>query len=82
MIISTKSRLILLWIYGLSCIMLRKQYNIKKTGGSEMIYCIKHFDSVLLKFSANAESSEPDYRILWVDETKRELLPLTLELFI
>lgn len=47
-----------------------------------MIYCIKHFDSVLLKFSANAESSEPDYRILWAYETKREFLPLTLELFI
>lgn len=45
-----------------------------------MIYYLKHFDTNLIKFSANAESSDPDYQILWVNEDKKEFLPLTLEL--
>lgn len=45
-----------------------------------MIYYLKHFDTNLIKFSANAESSDPDYQILWVNEEKKEFLPLTLEL--
>lgn len=44
-----------------------------------MIYCLKHFDTVLMKFSANANSSDPNYQIIWVNEDKRHLLPLTLE---
>lgn len=43
-----------------------------------MIYYLKHFDTPLLKFSANADSSDPDYRILWINEEKKELLPLTM----
>lgn len=45
-----------------------------------MIYELRHFDTVLLKFSANADSSEPDYKIIWINEEKKYLLPLTLEL--
>lgn len=44
-----------------------------------MNYYLKHFDVPLLKFSANADSSDPDYQILWINEEKKELLPLTLE---
>lgn len=45
-----------------------------------MIYYLKHFDTILLKFSANAESSNPDYQILWVNHEQQHLLPLTMEL--
>lgn len=45
-----------------------------------MIYCLKHYDTTVLKFSANAQSSDPEYQILWVNEEKKNLLPLTLEL--
>jgi len=45
-----------------------------------VIYELRHFDNVLLKFSANADSSEPDYKIIWINEEKKYLLPLTLEL--
>lgn len=44
-----------------------------------MIYCLKHFDTTLLKFSANADSSDPDYQILWINGEKKDLLPLTME---
>jgi len=45
-----------------------------------VIYELRHFDTVLLKFSANADSSEPEYNIIWVNEDTKHLLPLTLEL--
>ena len=45
-----------------------------------MIYCLKHYDTTVMKFSANAQSSDPEYKILWVNEEKKNLLPLTLEL--
>ena len=45
-----------------------------------MIYELRHFDTILLKFSANADSSEPEYNIIWVNEDTKHLLPLTLEL--
>lgn len=45
-----------------------------------MIYCLKYYDTTVLKFSANAQSSDPEYKILWVNEEKKNLLPLTLEL--
>ena len=45
-----------------------------------MIYCLKHFDTELLKFSANADSSDPNYQILWINEEKRSLLPLSMEI--
>jgi len=43
-----------------------------------MIYILKHFDIELMKFSANADSSDPDYQILWINEAQKHLLPLTL----
>lgn len=45
-----------------------------------MNYVLKHFETDLLMFSANAESSEPDYKLIWVNEDKKYLLPLTMEL--
>ncbi len=43
-----------------------------------MIFVLKHFDEEILKFSANENSSNPDYKILWVTENKA-LLPLGFE---
>lgn len=45
-----------------------------------MNYILKHFDTALIKFSADAGSSDPDYKILWINEEKKHLLPLTLHL--
>lgn len=45
-----------------------------------MIYYLKHFDTELLKFSANEDSSDPNYQILWINEKKRNLLPLSMEI--
>ena len=45
-----------------------------------MNYILKHFDTALIKFSADAKSSDPGYEILWVNEEKKHLLPLTLHL--
>ena len=44
-----------------------------------MIYELKHFDKTVLKFSAVADSNEPDVKIAWIDNDKT-LLPLDLEL--
>lgn len=44
-----------------------------------MNYLLKHFDTVLMKFSANPDSSDPDYQILWINEPYRNLLPLSME---
>lgn len=43
-----------------------------------MIYTLKHFDTPLLQFSAEA-GADPNVKILWSDETKKYLLPLDLE---
>lgn len=40
-----------------------------------MVFVLKHFDEEILKFAANENSSNPDYKILWVTENKF-LLPL------
>lgn len=44
-----------------------------------MNYLLKHFDTELLKFSANMDSSDPDYKIIWMNEPCRNLLPLSME---
>ena len=44
-----------------------------------MIYELKRFDKTVLKFSAVADSNEPDVKIAWIDNDKT-LLPLDLEL--
>lgn len=43
-----------------------------------MIFVLKHFDEEILKFAANENSSNPDYKILWTTENKA-LLPLGFE---
>lgn len=42
-------------------------------------YILKHFDTPLARFSADAQSSEADYELLWVDENARQLLPFGFE---
>ena len=42
-----------------------------------MIYELRNFDTPLIRFSAES-GAEPDVAILWVDENKKELLPLDL----
>ena len=43
-----------------------------------MIYSIKHFDTPLIRFSADS-GAEPNVQILWMDESNRSLFPLDLE---
>lgn len=43
-----------------------------------MNYELKHFDTTLLKFTATEDSSIPKINISWINEEKRELLPLDL----
>lgn len=43
-----------------------------------MIYELRQFDNVLLKFSAVESSNTPDIEIVWVNEDKKHLLPLDL----
>ena len=40
-----------------------------------MIYTLRHFDTPLVRFSAE-HGAEASIRILWADENHRELLPL------
>lgn len=42
-----------------------------------MVYELRHFDTPLLRFSAE-NGAEPDIRILWLDGNKKNLLPLDL----
>ena len=44
-----------------------------------MIYELKHFNTPILKFSADEDSSEPNVKIKWVTKNT-SLLPLDLEL--
>lgn len=45
-----------------------------------MIYTIKHFDTPLLKFSADENSNDPNLEIIWITEENKYLLPLDMEL--
>lgn len=45
-----------------------------------MFYDLKLFDQVLLRFSADAQSNDPNITIEWYDELQKGLLPLDLEL--
>ena len=40
-----------------------------------MEYILKHFDTPLLRFTANADSADPEYHITWLNDSQRELLP-------
>ena len=42
-----------------------------------MIYELRNFDNVLIRFSAE-RGAEPDVKVLWSDEGKKELFPLDL----
>lgn len=43
------------------------------------VYIIKHFDTPLVRFSADAQSQDASYELLWVNEGKRQLLPYGFE---
>lgn len=45
-----------------------------------MVYIIKHFDTELLKFSAEENSSDPNIEVLWINEDKKHLLPIDMEI--
>ena len=45
-----------------------------------MIYELRHFDTCLVRFSATDDSNTPEINILWINELKRNLLPLDLDL--
>lgn len=44
-----------------------------------MIYELRHFDTPLIRFTATEDTNEPEIEILWVNEKKRQLMPLDLE---
>ena len=44
-----------------------------------MEYILKHFDTPLLRFTANADSADPEYRITWFNEAQCELLPMDID---
>ena len=45
-----------------------------------MIYELRHFDDVLIRFSATEDTSIPETEILWINDDKRDLMPLDLSL--
>lgn len=45
-----------------------------------MNYELRHFDTPLMRFSAEENTSIPEIEILWIDEENTKLLPLDLEL--
>lgn len=48
-------------------------------GGIGMPYELRHFDTPLIRFTATEDTNEPEIEILWVNEKKRQLMPLDLE---
>lgn len=45
-----------------------------------MNYELKHYDLSLVRFSATEDTNTPEIKILWVNEDKKDLFPLDLEL--
>lgn len=45
-----------------------------------MNYELKHYDLSLVRFSATEDTNTPEIKILWVNEGKKDLFPLDLEL--
>lgn len=43
-----------------------------------MNYELKHFDETLLRFFASEDTNTPEIKILWLNERKKDLLPLDL----
>ena len=45
-----------------------------------MVLELRHFDTPLLRFTAQTDTSEPELNIVWVTNTDKQLLPLDLTL--
>ena len=45
-----------------------------------MNYELKHFDTTLVRFTATEDTNTPEINILWMNEAKKDLFPLDLEL--
>ena len=45
-----------------------------------MNYELKHFDTILVRFSATEDTNIPEIKILWKNDAKKDLFPLDLEL--
>lgn len=45
-----------------------------------MTYILKQFDTPLVKFTATEDTASPEINVLWVNEDRRALLPLDLDL--
>ena len=45
-----------------------------------MNYELKHFDTTLVRFTATEDTNTPEINILWMNEVKKDLFPLDLEL--
>lgn len=45
-----------------------------------MNYELKHYDLSLVRFSATEDTNTPEIKIMWVNEDKKDLLPLDLKL--
>ena len=39
-----------------------------------MEYILKHYDTPLLKFTAKADSADPEYTITWINEAQKSFL--------
>ena len=44
-----------------------------------MEYTIKHIDTPLVRFSANRDTADSEYEVLWVNENARQLLPFGMD---
>jgi len=44
-----------------------------------MEYILKHFDTPLVRFTATEDSSTPEIDIIWVNEEKKDMLPLDMD---
>ena len=44
-----------------------------------MKYILKHFDTPLLTFTATQDTSMPEIELIWINEEKKNMLPLDLE---
>ena len=53
-------------------------FNNTVKGGSNITYELRHFDTPLMRFTATEDTSSPEIEILWVNEEKKVLLPLDM----
>ena len=43
-----------------------------------MTYELRHFDTPLMRFTATEDTSSPEVEIIWINEDKKEFLPLDM----